>query len=227
VNSSHLRAFCLGLFCLLGCDFEYRSAMVCSNAGECFRNEICQFDEEGVGQCRLTGAIVADVNQRTDGQITSDSSHIPTDMSTLGRGQRDNDMASVEVAADLGNTVSDMGMSLNLTDGGQMTSDTALEQAADIVCPSGDSLTAVRFECTYPETEQRRNYCQYFVSEVGTSHSCQTFCESIGLFSCDTTADCCWNNQNESTCTPQEQSPLFTCAGAYDSLICRCFETAP
>ena len=110
---------------------------------------------------------------------------------------------------------------------GQINPDTSVESAPDIVCPVSDALDAVRFECTYPEMEERRDYCQYFVSQTDIVHSCRTFCESIGLFTCGVAADCCWNNENESNCSTREPSPGFTCDEAYESVICRCFEAAP
>jgi len=120
-----------------------------------------------------------------------------------------------------------LAMDSSLSDASQTDLDTAIPDDGmampalpDLVCPLTDDVASARFECTYPDNQERRDYCQYFVED----NTCELFCASIGLFTCSTVTDCCWNNVTESSCAVANTA--WSCTTPFDSLVCRCFETA-
>ena len=209
----------LSMLFILGCSLDYNSAMNCLSHGDCFSNEQCRFDQDGEGQC-----VSLESHASVDATSQSLSDATPEQVGELGLISAAADMGSVptdmgSVPTDMGSVPTDMGVvQLDAS-----TSGSEMEMAAlpDLVCPPSEGLANARFECEYLETEQRRDYCQYFVNEG----SCESFCSSIDLFTCSTVSDCCWNNNTESSCA-LGQIDAWSCTMSYESVICRCFETA-
>ncbi len=218
--------FYVTLLVIIGCDFEYRSSLTCSSPGDCFSGEVCRFDENGVGECdsaseprtELDGT--ADAETSTDAEGRNDRQVVTDVMVEMS------DMVQTSETVDLGTALSDAALSMTFVDSGRTSMQDTQQPIDDIVCPSADSLVSARFECSYAEMMQRRNYCDYFVSQFGVRNSCNDFCESIGLLTCVNPGECCWNNLTESDCSLNEEQTLL-CTQPYDSMICRCFEMAP
>jgi hypothetical protein len=202
----------LSMLFILGCSLDYNSAMNCLSHGDCFRNEECRFDEDGKGQC-----VSLESHASVDATSQPLSDATPEQAGELGLISAAADMGSVPT--DMGSVPTDMG-SVQL-DASTSGSEMAMAALPDLVCPPSEGVANARLECEYSETEQRRDYCQYFVTE----DSCESFCSSIGLFTCSTVSDCCWNNDTLSSCAPG-QTNAWSCTMSYESVICRCFETA-
>jgi hypothetical protein len=198
----------MGLLALMGCSVDYSSDGTCLNLGDCFYMETCRFDKDGVGQC-----IPITPNRNHRGGLDDASIALDAMMSTDALLNM-----NLETGA-MNSTIADASQTENNKN--VTGSEMATPATPGLECPSSDEVVNARLECSYPETDQRRDYCQYLVTES----SCESFCSSLGLFTCSTPLDCCWNNATESSCTivPAE---TWDCTRNFESLICRCFETA-